>query len=39
VIGTPRMTSYAGNGSHAASYYAASANAAPERAKLTVIIK
>ena len=27
--------SYAGDGSHAASYYAASANAAPERAELT----
>ncbi|EAZ97422.1 NAD(P)/FAD-dependent oxidoreductase [Marinobacter sp. ELB17] len=27
--------SYAGDGSHAASYYAASANAAPERAQLT----
>jgi gamma-glutamylputrescine oxidase len=31
----PRNDSYAGNGSHAASYYAASANAAPERAELT----
>ena len=27
--------SYAGDGSHTASYYAASANAAPERAELT----
>ncbi|AFP29336.1 NAD(P)/FAD-dependent oxidoreductase [Marinobacter sp. BSs20148] len=31
----PQNDSYAGNGSHAASYYAASANAAPERAELT----